>query len=487
MATYTGSKNFGTNGGAAGYRLDVTVQSYQVTGGTRLYISATATKIRSDLTAAYSSNGDRSYSVPGGRISSVTGSLRESGDISWSYDFRNSNTQTVWGGFNRYFPSSYGSSTSVSIEAQGSGSSFLNSTTVTISNIALFSNVTVPNVVGQAQSTAVNNIQNAGLSASVQTTTSGATASNSGTVKSQSPSGGSSVASGSTVTLTVYNYVPPTYTTYFNSNGGSVNPSSQSVTAGNSISLPSPGTRTNYSFLGWLVGGTYRGVGYNYFPTSSTTLTAYWQALTWTVTYSEQGGTNVSNATVTRGSSVTLPNISRDGFNLLGWYTSSSGGTRVGTSGQSYTPFNNVTLYAQWEEAVPGFVDQSVTSALLINEDISTTANSSVSATNATSYAIEYSGNDLNPTAWLSIDNSGNLSGSTSDVGTYSFRIAATGAGGTTNSTTQTITVTYPGQKFIQGDAFAPISSIRRFNGFTWEPVSFVKRWNGTSWEDASN
>ena len=486
MGTYTGTDYFSIR---TLFQLVVNVETSQTTGGTILRIRAYAQRTGTESRTPYGT-GSRSYSVPGAESApGINGTT--SATLSWSYDWRNGDPQSVWtypNYFTRFIPSSYGNSTNVTITASGSSTASTNpgSASVTV-NVPLFANVTVPNVIGQNQSTAVNNIQSAGLSASTQPDEAGATSSNNGTVKSQSPSGGSSVASGSNVTLTVYNYVPPTYTTFFNSNGGSINPSSQSVTAGNSISLPSPGTRTNYSFLGWLVGGTYRGVGYNYFPTSSTTLTAYWQALTWTVTYSEQGGTNVSNATVTRGSSVTLPNISRDGFNLLGWYTSSSGGTRVGTSGQSYTPFNNVTLYAQWEEAVPGFVDQSVTSALLINEDISTTANSSVSATNATSYAIEYSGSDLNPTAWLSIDNSGNLSGSTSDVGTYSFRIAATGAGGTTNSTTQTITVTYPGQKFIQGDAFAPISSIRRFNGFTWEPVSFVKRWNGTSWEDASN
>lgn len=45
---------------------------------------------------------------------------------------------------------------------------------------------------------------------------------------------------------------------------------------------------------------------------------------------------------------VTLPTPTRSGYNFLGWYTASSGGTQVGNT---YTPTENVTLYAHWEVA----------------------------------------------------------------------------------------------------------------------------------------
>lgn len=48
---------------------------------------------------------------------------------------------------------------------------------------------------------------------------------------------------------------------------------------------------------------------------------------------------------------VTLPTPTRSGYNFMGWYTASSGGTKVGNGGSSYTPNANVTLYAQWEVA----------------------------------------------------------------------------------------------------------------------------------------
>lgn len=46
---------------------------------------------------------------------------------------------------------------------------------------------------------------------------------------------------------------------------------------------------------------------------------------------------------------VTLPTPNRDGYNFLGWYTSAEGGTKVGEGGGNYTPTGNVTLYAQWK------------------------------------------------------------------------------------------------------------------------------------------
>lgn len=48
-------------------------------------------------------------------------------------------------------------------------------------------------------------------------------------------------------------------------------------------------------------------------------------------------------------SAVTLETITRKGYTFLGWYTAASGGTRVGNGGDSYTPTENaVHLYAQW-------------------------------------------------------------------------------------------------------------------------------------------
>lgn len=46
---------------------------------------------------------------------------------------------------------------------------------------------------------------------------------------------------------------------------------------------------------------------------------------------------------------ITLPSATKDHYKLDGWYTSASGGTRVGGAGDSYVPTStSVTLYARW-------------------------------------------------------------------------------------------------------------------------------------------
>ncbi len=48
--------------------------------------------------------------------------------------------------------------------------------------------------------------------------------------------------------------------------------------------------------------------------------------------------------------STTLPNPSRTGYTLNGWYTEAEGGTKKGNGGASYTPDATITLHAQWSE-----------------------------------------------------------------------------------------------------------------------------------------
>jgi uncharacterized repeat protein (TIGR02543 family) len=133
MANYSGSGNF-SSGGSQAYRLDVSVTTTAVSGGTQLDVSSTATQFNtSGVTPAYSSSGTRGYDVPGGRTSSTSGSLLTSGSANWTYDFGANSTQTVWGGFTRFIADSYGSSTTVTITASGSGSTFLQNASVTVS------------------------------------------------------------------------------------------------------------------------------------------------------------------------------------------------------------------------------------------------------------------------------------------------------------------------------------------------------------------
>jgi uncharacterized repeat protein (TIGR02543 family) len=92
---------------------------------------------------------------------------------------------------------------------------------------------------------------------------------------------------------------------------------------------------------------------------------------TYTVTFDGNGGTSPSSQTVNAGSSTTLPSTTRSGYTLNGWYTSPSGGTKVGNAGASYTPSASVTLYAQWTQG------NSTTYTVTVETDI---AHGSISA-----------------------------------------------------------------------------------------------------------
>jgi uncharacterized repeat protein (TIGR02543 family) len=111
-------------------------------------------------------------------------------------------------------------------------------------------------------------------------------------------------------------------------------------------------TRTGYTFGGWTTAADGTGTAYadaaSYPFTSSTTLYAKWNPISYTVSYDTQGGSSVTAGSYTIGSSVTLPAApTRSGFTFAGWFTTTAGGTALGTS---YSPpsTGNITLYAQW-------------------------------------------------------------------------------------------------------------------------------------------
>ena len=85
-------------------------------------------------------------------------------------------------------------------------------------------------------------------------------------------------------------------------------------------------------------------------PANDYSLTAVSKPNNYTVTFDYNGnGQTSSTSTVTTGYSTILktPN-DRNLYSFMGWYTSASGGTRVGGAGETYTPTNNITLYAHW-------------------------------------------------------------------------------------------------------------------------------------------
>lgn len=150
-----------------------------------------------------------------------------------------------------------------------------------------------------------------------------------------------------------------TYTIAYAANGGSSTPASQTKTHGVALTLrpaisrangttnytvsysinysggtnPSSGTATKttkYTFAGWkATNGTVYAGGASYTTDAATTMTAQW--------------TSSSSTT-----SVTLPTPTRTGYTFQGWWTASTGGTKVGNGGATYTPTASTTLHAHW-------------------------------------------------------------------------------------------------------------------------------------------
>lgn len=151
-------------------------------------------------------------------------------------------------------------------------------------------------------------------------------------------------------------FVLKSYTVTWNPNGGSVSPTSTIKTHGSTLgTLPTP-TRAadaqyTYTFKGWFTaatGGTQ--VSASTTVTGNVTYYAQWTATlrSYTATFNGNGGGTPSPSTITKtyGSELgTLPTCSRTGYTFLGWYTASSGGTKISSTTKIT---GTVTYYAQW-------------------------------------------------------------------------------------------------------------------------------------------
>lgn len=155
---------------------------------------------------------------------------------------------------------------------------------------------------------------------------------------------------------------PASYLVTFDANGGKVSQESTAVTIGKKYGpLPTP-NRYGYDFDGWYtekIGGKDKEVtetdvvGTN----PPTTLYAHWTANKYLVYFDANGGefntaggtVSKKNSTVTYGSKYnSMPTPTRTGgYNFDGWYTESTGGTKI-TSDTTVTTAKTHVLYAHW-------------------------------------------------------------------------------------------------------------------------------------------
>lgn len=172
--------------------------------------------------------------------------------------------------------------------------------------------------------------------------------------------GGTKISSSTRVSNNTTYYAHWTLNTYmltFNANGGKINGNeiqTKQVNYGEAYgSLPKP-TRDGYSFVGWYTtslpkGGEQITAQTKHLQESNRTIYARWNSAGITVTLNANGGScDKTSVTVTYGSKYgTLPTPTKTGYDFDGWYTASSGGTKV-TSTSSVTNSKAHTLYAHW-------------------------------------------------------------------------------------------------------------------------------------------
>ena len=168
-------------------------------------------------------------------------------------------------------------------------------------------------------------------------------------------------------------YQLKTYTITYNANGGSGAPGNQTKTHGVNLKLSSTKpTRSGYTFQGWSesAGGSVQyQPGGTFTKNENKTLYAIWKRNTWTVTFHANGGrfsngSETYSVEVNQGDSITLPAVTTfpNGFrtnhldNKTVWSTYVPNRGVPYTSGQSYKPTKNITLYAAWYQALDGAV-----------------------------------------------------------------------------------------------------------------------------------
>lgn len=161
------------------------------------------------------------------------------------------------------------------------------------------------------------------------------------------------------------------YTVTYHSNGGNSTPASQTVNAGETVTLAGAISRNadssyTYEFSHWNTNSSDTGTSYNAGQTitinNNIDLYAQWDKTAmsveqYTVTFDANGGNSTpSPITVDKNTTITLPAaITRDvdesyTYSFKKWNTHRDGSGSDYNAGQSYTVTTNVTLYATWNK-----------------------------------------------------------------------------------------------------------------------------------------
>lgn len=225
------------------------------------------------------------------------------------------------------------------------------------------------------------------------------------------------------------------YTLAWDSNGGSTlsgDYSSGSITSGDAISAPDDPTKTNYTFDGWKTNNDGTGTTASAtMPAANTTYYAAWKQTVTLNTGLHGDGANKTPYVYLNGTALSDNAVhSASEWTLLGYYTATTGGTKVLKANGSFAEANVTdyitdgkwsrtgsapTLYAQWEKNVSltWNVQVNVAGETLVTS--STAPESSTYVSQPTNLVL----NSLSVTSGISSDKATNKISTTKDKGGY--------------------------------------------------------------------
>ncbi len=149
-----------------------------------------------------------------------------------------------------------------------------------------------------------------------------------------------------TITLTAQWTINTYYVTFYSNGGTEV--STLSAQYLGSVSAPTAPTKEGYTFGGWYTDDTTFNNAYTFGTalTADVKIYALWYENP-TVTFESNGGSEVSDQTITYNKIATEPTPSptKTGYDFAGWYTDNSYGTKYDFSSAVTT---DITLYAKW-------------------------------------------------------------------------------------------------------------------------------------------
>ena len=132
------------------------------------------------------------------------------------------------------------------------------------------------------------------------------------------------------------------YTITYDTAGGSDVPAFTAL-EGDTVSSPTNPTKSGYKFIGWDTTIPPVMPGYDMI------ITAKWEAQEYTVTFNALGGTPPSKTkkVIYKENYGDLPEVTRNGFDFIGWFTEPTGGVQV-LATDKYSHTSDQTLYAHW-------------------------------------------------------------------------------------------------------------------------------------------